>query len=86
MKMTEEAGYEPAMVNVGGGRQKLMKDYRFSDRVMIDNKIIAKAIFDKIMPFLTPWKFWGPHSNLRFAREINERFRYLKYGPGQFFN
>ena len=46
IQASEAAGYEPAMVNIGGGRQILNTDYRDSYRVMIDHSNIVKAIYD----------------------------------------
>jgi len=82
IKMSEQGGFEKAMVNIGNNQQEIMKDFRDSDRFMLDNKNIANAIYEKIKPFLINIdkyrKIWKP-------REINERFRYLKYGKGNFF-
>ena len=52
IKFTETAGYEKALVNVGGGRQKYIPDYRNSYRLMMDNKVLTDAIYQKIKDHL----------------------------------
>ena len=41
-----------AEVNVGSGRQVLAKDYRNSDRIILDSEELAKWLFEKIEPHL----------------------------------
>jgi hypothetical protein len=43
-----------AEVNVGGGRQVLAKDYRNSDRIILDSRELAGWLFEKIEPHLPP--------------------------------
>lgn len=50
--MTEKQGYEPALVNIGGGRQELMPDVRNNSRCIIDSHEMANRIFDIIKEFL----------------------------------
>lgn len=52
IELTEKKGYEIALVNIGGGRQKLMKDVRNNYRCIIDSPEMAKKIWDYILPFL----------------------------------
>ena len=52
IRMTEEKGYEVALVNIGGGKQKLMEDVRNNMRCIIDSPELAKKIWDYIHPFL----------------------------------
>lgn len=52
IELTENKGYEQALVNIGGGRQKLMTDVRNNKRCIIDSEEMAKKIWDYISPFL----------------------------------
>lgn len=79
IKSTESAGYGVALVNVGGGRQEQIKDYRNSSRCIIDSKEIAAQLWERIKHLLpSQIKAWEPV-------ELNERLRFLKYDPGDFF-
>ncbi|XP_064634786.1 uncharacterized protein LOC135492322 isoform X2 [Lineus longissimus] len=77
--ITEEKGYEPAMVNVGGGRQKLMTDIRNSYRCIWDTTEQAERIWQRIKKFVP--EYWEGHR----ALGLNERLRILRYDPGQKF-
>jgi len=44
--------WKAAEVNVGGGRQVLSKDYRNSDRIILDSHQLAGWLFEKIQPHL----------------------------------
>ena len=77
--LTEDQGYEPALVNIGGGNQILISDYRNSDRCIIDSPEIAEAIYQRIQKFV-PKEFQSMH-----AVGLNERLRFLRYGAGNFF-
>ena len=87
IRVSETAGYEQALVNIGGGRQKLMTDYRNSHRVMIDSAALGSAIFSKIRDhlrkLLAEKEFFPP--NIGTAYEFNERLRFLRYTGGEFF-
>ena len=83
IKLSEDAGYERALVNVGGGRQKLIPDYRNSHRVMIDSPELARALFHRIQPLLE--KMPTVADNCGRAFEFNERLRFLQYTGGEFF-
>ena len=52
IKMTEEQGYEAALVNIGGGQQQLMTDVRNNSRCIIDSEEMAGRIFKIIQSFL----------------------------------
>jgi len=76
---TEAAGYEEALVNVGGGNQIKALDYRNSGRVIIDDADFADALLQRIGKYI-PSEFEG------WSRvAINERMRFLRYNPGEFF-
>ena len=48
IKMAEDKGYEPALVNVGGGNQELMTDFRNNDRCIIDSEDYADQIYQRV--------------------------------------
>ena len=83
--VTEGIGYEPAMVNIGNGKQILDTQYRKSQRVIVDTVAVTDIIYKRLIehiPDLFPeTKFlgsWSPHC-------LNERLRFLRYDPGDFF-
>ena len=59
------------MVNVGGGKQELMKDYRNSDRCIIDSFGLSGEFFERIKTFL-PSNYKGSD-----IVSLNERLRFL---------
>ncbi|XP_028392573.1 uncharacterized protein LOC114517123 isoform X2 [Dendronephthya gigantea] len=79
IKMTEKQGYVKALVNIGGGRQKLMPEVRNNYRCIVDSFEKAAEIWDRIK-HLIPEKWRG-----RKALGLNERLRFLRYDPGQEF-
>jgi hypothetical protein len=52
INMTEERGYEPALVNVGGGQQQLMSDVRNNMRCIIDSTELANKLYERIAHLL----------------------------------
>jgi hypothetical protein len=85
------ASWEQAMVNVGDGRQVLATEARNCDRLILDDKVLAKRLLDRILPHLSPEVVTlenkpritgnGPSKRkevLRITR-LNERLRFLKY-------
>jgi len=74
-----EKGFTPALLNIGGGKQKLARDVRDGHRVIVDSFMLADWIFKVIRPHLP--------EQLRGARliDMNERCRFLLYTPGQYF-
>ena len=88
IQLSEDAGYEQALVNIGGGRQKLMEDYRNSHRVMIDTPALAAAVFDRIRQRLNQALHAGgqlQQHRVGAPLEFNERLRFLRYTGGEFF-
>lgn len=73
IKISEDTGYTPALVNIGGRNQVLIKGFRDSFRVLIDDKNFASALLNRISHFL-PKTFQGKN-----LVEVNERFRFLRY-------
>jgi hypothetical protein len=76
---TEAQGYIAALVNVGGGKEVMIDDYRHSQRCIIDDFDTARMIADRVQPFI-PASFRS-HEYV----ELNERLRFLKYRAGDFF-
>eukprot|EP00966_Prymnesium_polylepis_P118056 2729779-Prymnesium_polylepis.1 len=80
--MSEGCSYEPALVNVGMGQQMLMTDTRKSGRVIIDSKAAADKIWQRLQHLIpqagNDVVAWSPVG-------LNERFRFLKYEPGDYF-
>ncbi len=85
-------GYRPeaqaAVVNV---------DHRDSGRIILDDQNLADWVLEKLRPHISqleiapdpPHEYHtvqesDPKSTIRLFR-VNERMRYLRYGPGQFF-
>ncbi|KAN0029876.1 hypothetical protein ACTA71_008013 [Dictyostelium dimigraforme] len=79
IKLSEEKGFEPALVNIGNGQQELMRDVRNNDRCIIDTEELSNKIFERIKEFI-PQDFKG-HKVV----SLNERLRFLRYYPGQEF-
>ena len=86
--ITEAQGYEKALVNVGGGRQMAIDDVRKSGRCMIDAPEAAELLWKRVAPLLPAEKGREPRhypqSGWR-AVGLNERLRFLKYAPGDYF-
>lgn len=87
IQRAECQGFEAALVNTGGGTQHLMNDYRKSKRVIIDDPIAAEDIWQRVCRITrderllrAPWCNREMH-----AVGLNERLRFLKYNPGDFF-
>ena len=92
IRRADEAGYEEALVNIGGGRQQKMQDFRNNDRCIIDDPAFAQVMWQRVLSecnatneneaivrkLFEPRKKWQPVG-------INERLRFLRYKPGTFF-
>lgn len=79
----EAAGFTVAEINAGGGRQVLATNIRNSARCIIDDAEVAAQIFERVRPFLPEtWQFYGEEWRIE---EVNERLRFLRYDPGEFF-
>ncbi|KAH0534055.1 hypothetical protein FGG08_007344 [Glutinoglossum americanum] len=82
--------WEPAMVNVGGGHQKLSLKTRNCGRVIWDDQELAVRIFERVrghLPELEVLEVSRPRSKgQRFKlTRPNERLRFLRYEAGNFF-
>ncbi len=74
-------GYEAATVSTGGA-QVHMTDYRSSDRCIMDSSKVAKAIYDRVEPYI-PRQYKGMH--VVESQGVNERLRFLRYDGGGYF-
>ena len=80
IQLAEKEGFEPALLNVGGGRQIYAPDTRNSKRAIIDDKRFSECIFKRIQHLLPTSNHVGFQ-----AVGINERVRILRYEPGDEF-
>lgn len=78
IRLTEKSGYDAAPITTAVGF--LMRpQVRSNTRVMIDDPAHAAWLWGRVAPFM--------HGRLGPFRAVglNERFRYYRYDPGQFF-
>lgn len=90
-------GWKAAMVNAGVGREVMMTEYRNSDRIIWDDQEVMNRLWERCTkvdgvleeigtldhkPLIQGRR--GQNSRWIFSR-LNERMRFLRYGPGQFF-
>jgi len=79
IKLSEDKGYEAALLNIGGGRQVYRPDVRNNDRCIIDDEALAEKFWQKIKDYI-------PQTIGNFdVVGLNERLRFLRYDPGQSF-
>ena len=79
IRISEEKGYEKALLNVGMGREIEAEDTRKSDRCIIDSFELANKIYERVTKYLPEeWKGFEKVS-------LNERLRFLRYYPGGYF-
>lgn len=92
-------GWRPALVNVGAGREVLVTGYRNSDRIIWDNQevmdrlwarcLLAEGVKKDLARIEGKPLIQGDRAVQRGEKwhvtRLNERMRFLKYGPGQFF-
>lgn len=79
IKKTEKMGYETALVNIGGGRQMKITDVRNSSRCIWDSVEEANKIWERIKDHIP--EVWRD----RKVVGLNERLRFLRYDPGEYF-
>ncbi|MCJ1432593.1 hypothetical protein MMC27_001950 [Xylographa pallens] len=85
------AGWEPAMINVGGGRQMLALDTRNCGRIIWDDSEIIGKIWNRVKDHVPELQSFCNYPGLKRQEtwqmtRLNERMRFLKYGAGQYFN
>ncbi|KAG8711738.1 hypothetical protein FRC08_015522 [Ceratobasidium sp. 394] len=91
--------WDVAAINGGGDFQYVDTTYRNSSRIMLDDFTLAGEILERLRPYLAEIQYMDSSPLHRtYARKtkmanvppaklvaLNERLRFLKYGPGQFF-
>jgi len=87
--LSERRGYELALVNVGNGVQVAMSDVRRSSRWMVDSESAADSLWRRIerhVPDVVAKSRRGKGATAGwYASGLNERLRFLKYSPGDYF-
>lgn len=99
-KVVENNGWKEAMVNVGGGYEVIVPDYRCSDRIIWDHPDVMNRLWKRILQadevreylsvlhgekYQTVLGGYDEEKWVPTKQGINERMRFLKYGAGQFF-
>lgn len=79
IKLSEDCGYSEALVNIGGGREMLIKGFRDSGRLLIDDQEFVQSLLQRISKYI-PDEF----KNEKLVA-INERLRFLRYNEGDKF-
>jgi len=94
-----ESGWIPAKLNAGGDKEYSDTSYRNSGRILRDDEELAEWILEKLRPYLSEIEViedatrhavlkgrrgLGVKSSAQLLR-LNERLRFLRYGPGEFF-
>lgn len=88
--------WEQAMVNVGGGRQRLISGVRDCGRIIWDDSTIVDKIWSRVKSSVPEIEYLekkvlitghGPakRGEIYQMTRLNERMRFLKYGRGQYF-
>ncbi|CCX05569.1 hypothetical protein FPQ18DRAFT_326169 [Pyronema domesticum] len=85
--------WEPALVNFGNGAQILALSARKCGRIIVDSHELADMLFQRIRPILEENEvaIIGADTKWRIANapwkvtRINERLRFLRYKPGDYF-
>lgn len=93
----DPAGWERAMINVGGGRQELYADVRNCGRIIWDDRELMARLWARIEPFVIEEigelkdkplvTGFGPKKRNEIWKmtRLNERMRFLKYVGGEYF-
>lgn len=82
-------GFSPALLNIGGGMQKVSPGARDGHRVIVDSYPLAGYLLEVLRPHIPdiypPSHGTGRSSVNGHLSEVNERMRFLCYTPGQQF-
>ena len=81
----EAAGFEQALLNVGGGRQVLASDIRQSGRCIVDDVQAATVLWERLRHIVPAERTVVHGGTLWQCVGLNERLRVLKYEPGDYF-
>lgn len=87
-KHGDPSAWRPALVNAGPGLEVLMTDYRNSDRIVWDNQTVMDRLWARMatIPEVRERLLTAKEGDTKYTFDrVNERGRYLRYGPGQFF-
>lgn len=76
---SENDGYGEAPITTAFG-PVMNKAVRNNERVILDDRSLAQLLYKKVKPFVID-RFQGMK-----AIGLNERFRFYRYTPGQYFN
>jgi predicted 2-oxoglutarate/Fe(II)-dependent dioxygenase YbiX len=79
VRAAEGAGFADAPITVGVNRFMMAPEIRNNLRVIVDDPAQASWLWERIAPFV-PAELGHYH-----AVGLNERFRYYRYEPGQYF-
>jgi prolyl 4-hydroxylase len=94
----EQCGFEEAMVNVGNGQQRMVKEVRNNQRVIVKDFKLAEQLWQRAAPMITETfpmnRVASSPEAIEFAAQgrayrpisVNEMFRYYKYEMGERFN
>lgn len=93
---TAKGVWEPAMVNVGGGQQKMIRESRDCGRILWDDRDMVERIWNRVKPVMgeimevgqiprVSGRYGFKSSQVWEMTRLNERMRFLKYGRGQYF-
>lgn len=83
---SERVGYDAALLNVGLGRQMQANDVRKSGRALIDAPEVAGILSERLQSHLAKLGLeHGPRGGWKRCTGLNERLRFLKYEPGDYF-
>jgi hypothetical protein len=86
--------WERALVNIGGGRQKMAEDIRKCSRIIWDDQEVVNRIWARCEPLLPEVKTlrrWNRVTGVERVKtdweltRLNERMRLLKYTAGEYF-
>ncbi|WP_165672757.1 prolyl hydroxylase family protein [Metapseudomonas otitidis] len=77
---SEALGYEEAAIQTRDGGQAMNKAIRNNDRILFDDPALAQRLLERVRPWLpdcldNEWQLVG----------LNERFRFYRYTPEQYF-
>lgn len=79
IKQSEALGYEGALIQTSLG-EVAANEVRNNDRILFDDYELADRFFKRLRPFLPDEiDYWVPSG-------LNEKFRFYKYTPEQYFN
>lgn len=90
IERAERRGFEPALVNVGGGNEIKNTEFRNSDRCIIDDHDLSRKIRVAAVVHNDPRLLKASFRRVQDCADVsavglNERLRFLRYDEGNFF-